>query len=320
MKTSTHFRSSSLLYLFWILQPLILWAMGACQIQLAGSRGWDSHLVRFFVWAAALHVILIGPLTQFAYPELKKIKNRYLGILLFFVLVALPLLSFGNYVSHVTHAGALFDLVVPTLILVFLAVYFFDANENVAVLSLGLSSALYFQWFIISDILGPFKTTYQLVPKSDLFYWVRTCLMVFTIALVLWKNGRKVVVTSKDKAKDEIVPLILWMFVGGILYFGLPWVLSVFEKDTILLLNVTHFSFCLIPVWILLETKNVKGLQWAIAMLFAVKALGTMVLQPATFFNMSWTAFDLVTCVVMVVSLLRKDSLGVSLPVSLIGD
>lgn len=294
------------LYLFWLFQPLILWSVGALEFQKATTQSLFSILLRYFFFGAGLHVVLIGPLIYFAYPDIKKIKVRSLRELSLFGFLALPILSFGYFVSQVNHAGALFDLIFPTLAIIFIAVHLFERTQSLTWLSLGLSTSLYVQWFVVSDILGPFKTPYQMIPTSDLFYWARTLLIVSALGLALWKSSRKEVVIPKYAVVNQMAPMILWMFVGVLLYFALPWALSSYEKDTTLSLNVTDFLFCLIPLWVLFELRPSlslsrvgKSIQWGIAMLFLAKAVTTMALEPATFFNMSWTAFYLITVVTM---------------------
>jgi len=310
------------LYLFWILQPLMLWGMGALEFQRAVPQSLFSLILRFFFFGAGLHVVLIGPLIYFAYPDIKKIKVRTLRELALFGFLALPILSFGYFVSQVNHAGALFDLIFPTLTIIFIAVHLFERTQSLSWLSVGLSLSLYLQWFVVSDILGPFKTPYQMIPTSDLFYWARTLLIVSALGLALWKSSRKQVVIPKYALVNQMTPLILWMFVGGFLYFVLPWALSSFEKESTLSLNITDFLFCLIPVWVLFELRPSfsrsrlgKGVQWGIAILFLAKAMTTMALEPATFFNMSWTAFYLIAVVVI-----KGVSLPVRLPRILKGD
>lgn len=307
MKISTKVILGSSFYMLWILQPLILWLLGTCQIQNSGLRSWDSYLVRFCIWTAAIYVLLIGPVVQFAYPELKKIKmslGRKLALSAFF---ALPILSFGHYISHVTHAGALFDLVVSTLGLIILAVHIFEETQSVALLSLGLSVALYIQWFLVSDILSPFATKFQMIPASDAFYWGRIFLATAIVMTSFWKvrcSGRPV---QGHSISQRQIALLIWMFVSVVLYFGVPWVLSFYEKDTNLKLSATDFLFLLIPVWILIEaitkihrTWIKMGLGSVIAVAFLMKSGFTVLAEPANFFNLCWTMFNLVTALLII--------------------
>ncbi|MFM8315696.1 MAG: hypothetical protein ACKOA8_15555, partial [Deltaproteobacteria bacterium] len=171
------------LYLLWILQPIILWGMGVCEIQSGLAISPVSFLIRYFFLSAGLHVVLIGPIIFFAYPELKKIQTPVLRKLALFAFLAPPLLSLGYFLGQIQHSGSFFEWFALTAALIIMGIQTFERTQSLALFSFGLSTALYLQWFGLSDILGPYKTWYTLVPKNDLFYWGRTLLTVLCLSL-----------------------------------------------------------------------------------------------------------------------------------------
>lgn len=315
MKNSPKLHYGVLFHLLWLIQPLILWGLGTCQFQRGNPITLDSLGVRFCFWVAGVYVLLIGPIIHFAYPDIKKIRIKALRELALFGFLALPLLSFGYYVSHVTHTGALFDLIFPTLSLVLVSVHLFEANQNLSLLVIGLSTNLYLQWFFLSDILGPFDTAYRMIPTSDFFYWAKICGIVLAVGMALGatqRQGRRL--SEKESVRHRVVTLMTWMFVGVVLYFAIPWVVSFYERDARLTFSIFDFLFCLIPFYLLLEVKptfsRTRLGMWfrrGLAILFLARAISIICIEQATFVNISWVAFDLLTVFLLG---LRLDSVN----------
>lgn len=299
----------ALVYLIWILQPLVLWSLGACEFQDTHSLTLFSLLLRYFFFLAGLHVVLLGPVIYFAYPELKKIKIKVLREMALFAFLAPPLLSLGYFVGNVNHSGAFFDLVFTTSSLILVSILVYETTQNLTLLSLGLSTSLYLQWFGVGDILGPFKTTIQMVPTGDLFYWAKTSLIVLGLTLTLWKTESLSEDSVQTRKKNSVLSLVLWMFWGGALYFGLPWVLSQYEIGPTLTLVPLDFLFCLIAIVIsgeslvsMAKTKIWMGIKVVVASLFMYRAMSEGFTQPATLWTMSWAAYDVVAATLIALS------------------
>lgn len=300
---------TALVYLIWIFQPLVLWSLGACDFQDTHSLTVLSLLLRYFFFLAGLHVVLIGPVIYFAYPELKKIKIKVLRAMALFAFLAPPLLSLGYFIGNVNHSGAVFDLIFSTSSLILVSILLFETTQNLSLLSLGLSTCLYLQWFCVGDILGPFKTTIQMVPTGDVFYWAKTSLIVLGLTLTLWRTESSSEDSVQARKKNRVFSLVLWMFLGGALYFGLPWVLSQYEIGAKLTLSYLDFLFCLIAIVIVgdslirgAQTRIWMGIKICVAALFMYRAMSEGFTQPATLWTMSWVAYDVVAATLIALS------------------
>jgi hypothetical protein len=177
-------------YLIWVFQPLILWSLRLCEFQNSYSLSFLSLFIRYFFFLAGLHVVLIGPIIYFAYPELKKIKIKVFRELALFAFLAPPILSMGYFFGNMNNPGAVYDLVFSTGMLILVSVLVFEATQSLTVLSTGLSTSLFLQWFGCGDILGPFRTMLQMIPTQDLFYQVKTALILIAFILTVWKSLR----------------------------------------------------------------------------------------------------------------------------------
>ncbi len=303
----------AIFYLFWVAQPLILWSLGACEFQKGQILSLLSVFIRFLFFGAGLHVVLIGPLIYFAYPDLKKIETKVLRELALFVVLALPILSFGYFISQINHVGDFYELLFPTVSLILISVLLFETTQSLTLLSLGLSTSLYLQWFGSSDILGPFKTAYQMVPSSDLFYWAKSSWIVLVLGWAIWKTDRLDKGAVQERNKNRIVTFLVWMFVGSLLYFGLPWIVSYYEKEAHLSLSVFDFLFCSIPIVALVElnpriatSKLGQGFKIVLGILFLLRALFLVLSQEATLVFMSWAAYDFISVVLLALSLPQR--------------
>ncbi len=304
-----HIKPYILIYLLWISQPLLLWSLGICEWQSFNSLPLSSVVIRYLFFIAGVHVVLIGPIAYFVYPDLKKISIKVIRQLALFIFLLPPILSFGYFVARVSHSGALYDLVFPTCTIILISVLLFEETKNIFLLSVGLSTSLYLQWFGMSDILGPFKTYAHLVPKSDLFYWIKTALMITTLGFTIWKTQNPEKKRAKASQNNQTVTFIVWMFLGAGLYFVLPFVIARYETDTKLSLSLVDFLFCILPILILgeLNSKIVKTKIWIgfkalVVALFVGRAMTLGLFAEATVGAMSWAAYDVIAAVIILVS------------------
>lgn len=91
------------------------------------------------------------------------------------------------------------------------------------------------------------------------------------------------------------------MFLGGALYFGLPWVLAHFEPTTPLHISWLDFGFVGMAPLVLAELKPAFarsklgiGFKIALLVLMVFRAFELMTTQSATLSSMSWVSYDLI--------------------------
>jgi hypothetical protein len=122
--------------------------------------------------------------------NLKKIKIKVFRELALFAFLAPPILSMGYFFGNMNNPVAIYDLVFSTGMLILVSVLVFEATQSLTVLSTGLSTSLFLQWFGCGDILGPFRTMVQMIPTQDLFYQVKTASILIALILTIWKSLR----------------------------------------------------------------------------------------------------------------------------------
>ncbi len=311
-----------LLFILWIVEPLFLWALGTCEIQVARPVTLISLGVRYLFFTAGLHVLLVGPLIYFAYPDLKRIKVTVLRQWVLFLFLALPLLSMGYFLGNFKHSGAFFEWVFPCSVLLIISVVVFEKTQKLSLLTWGLSTGVFAQWFVMADILGPFPTYWQIIPKNDSFYWLKNAMAIvlLTLALTRVRTQRKVDLNSG--LASRVMTLTLWMFLGLGIYCCLPPLLGYFEKGITLHLSWLDFAFCLFPPLILGEvqsrwqtSKIWNGFKFFVALVFALRASMMVLNESASAWAMSWVAYDSIAAILIVLSI-EKRSLEFKIPVT----
>ncbi len=155
-------------------------------------------LLKGLFFYAALHVLLVWPLYQFARRDISQVKDQNLQTLIYFVLVFLPLSAFtyltGNIRSWVDFAELLLATVPPTLI----GAYIFTRNQKPYLFSLLLAVPLFLSLFVISDIMGPFKTRTQFLSDGNYVLVLRLFLAVTAIAVAAFKFRKREDFTPGD--------------------------------------------------------------------------------------------------------------------------
>lgn len=155
-------------------------------------------LAKGFFFYAALHVLLVWPLYQFARRDISQMKDVNIQTLIYFFLVFLPLSAFayltGNIKSWVDLTELLLAIVPPTAI----GAFIFARNEKPYLFSFLVALPVFLSLFILNDIMGPFNTRTQYLSDGNYVLVLRLFCATTALALAIFSFRKREDFTAGD--------------------------------------------------------------------------------------------------------------------------
>lgn len=144
-----------------------------------------SLILRYSFFMAVLFTVLVGPIAYFAYPELKKIKYSAVRVIFLILFLSPPLLSYGYFIGQFKLQGQVEELFWSVMPGVVILSILFERTKNLWLLSFGIGSLCFFNFYLVGDILGPFPVLFHTIPKSEVCYLIKKGMSLLALGLVL---------------------------------------------------------------------------------------------------------------------------------------
>jgi hypothetical protein len=155
-----------------------------------GSRSLASVLITLPIFLLGLHAMLVFPVTQLAYPVLKRrFTTRALRILIVAGYLVPPLLAFGFYkggINELMDVQELLLIVVPPAVI---AALIFEASGAAWLVTAFLGVATWFSFYYMNDGLSGFDTFGSYYSVSAGFYYWRALAPISAVAMAVVSLG-----------------------------------------------------------------------------------------------------------------------------------
>jgi hypothetical protein len=173
-------------WLSYFCTPLVAIGLGWAQWEL-GPRSFQDFSILKLVWQAFsfylfVHFLLVLPLKRWVWIEETPLTPFQL-IALSTLLLSLPLISFSYWLGDVRTILQAQEVTISIIPAVVLSTLIFFKTRNVSDWSLSLFSLLFFNCFLVNEILGPFRTYFYLLAQDYRFEYLRAVFPACSIAV-----------------------------------------------------------------------------------------------------------------------------------------
>lgn len=200
---------------------------------------------------AAVHVLLVWPITKMAYPQRLGAMPRWLRLSIGAVLQALPLFSFGLFLGAGQGSESGLNLALTLLPLAVLATTLFEVTEESWVASAVLAFGAFLSFYFVNDVLDGMPVLVNFAAKEPAFFlWRSIWPVAFVSAVLCLELG-----LPREKTTLALLA-VLSAAVGAVLLVG-----SYLPRD------VTAFAFvpAITFLWLGGERSRLFGAVVAIA-------------------------------------------------------
>lgn len=175
---------SWLLYFTTPLLALLLgWAQWDWGKPAFSDWAWVKGLTLFGIFLLSTHFFLVLPVVHWVWKPQENSSNRFKLISLSAGLLSLPLISFSYWWGEVRTLLQAQEVTMSIIPAVVLSVLIYDCRRKSEVWSFALASMVFFNLFLVNEILGPFSTYVYLLSHDYRFDYLRALVPVVTIAL-----------------------------------------------------------------------------------------------------------------------------------------
>lgn len=188
-------RSAILLFLFvpiGFLFGLIRFSPGAR----TAVPGYGLSLTfNFVVFLGFTHFLLVQKWDTWVLPQIEQKTVPFVRVLCSFLLWAMPLVSFGYYLGHITQwkeAPELFLAVLPPTLI---AAIFYEVQRKTYLSSLFLAVTSFTSLFLFNDVYAPFYTLTNFAAKGEAIYFVR----LVCVGLAIVEAGRTIRLSPQER-------------------------------------------------------------------------------------------------------------------------
>jgi len=141
----------------------------------------SKNLLKILLMGLFIHWALIRPLMSLVLKRTDKITFSVLGFSA--VYLAIPLVVLGYWVGEVRTFLQAQEVALSVIPPVFLSLMIYLKEKATWIWSLSLTLMVSYHFFLVSEILGPFRTSIYLLVESPHFEWFRIVYPGIVIAL-----------------------------------------------------------------------------------------------------------------------------------------
>jgi len=172
-------------WLLYFLFPVLAISMNWCHWEW-GAFGKEPRViflssVKILCLVLFVHWVLLRPLTVFVWERAETISPSIVGFSA--VSLSVPLVAMAYWIGDVRTVLQAQEVALSVIPPVILSLLVYLQKRSLLCWSISLSSMMGIHFFWISEILGPFKTSFYLLIENPHFEWFRIIYPGFVIAL-----------------------------------------------------------------------------------------------------------------------------------------